>query len=188
MSELMQRLDSDPNNRMVQLLRWGQQWLKPLRHQPALHQCQWHQTRRICLLPAHFLSSQQTTYRKIAQSSGEQIKQPKIIPPSIYRREPTKSSKMATVMQNESRWDTGADPRTYVSPFDPFAQGALTTGENFTAASGLTTQVGSPDGVIHKRHHQPMFSSGANPPRPVASITQRKIIVKGNKNLNQGGR
>ena len=91
-------------------------------------------------------------------------------------------------MQNESRWDTGADPMTYVSPFDPFVQGALTTGENFSAASGLTSQVGSPDGVIHKRHHQPMFSPGANPPRPVASSTQRKVIVKGNKNLSQGGR
>ena len=45
----------------------------------------------------------QTTYRKVAQPSGEQAKQRKLISPATYKTEPTKAKQMARIMHAESR-------------------------------------------------------------------------------------
>ena len=90
--------------------------------------------RRMHFQPADFPAPQQSTYRKIAQ-----LKKPKIIPLSLYMKEPTKLFLMATVVQAaESHCDTGTDPMTDVLSFDSIARGASTTGNYSSAAIGLT--------------------------------------------------
>ena len=57
----------------------------------------------------------------------------------MYKRDPAKTSKMAKVGHADSR-DAVTDPMTDVSSFDPFASGASTTGDYYSAASGITTR------------------------------------------------
>ena len=81
--------------------------------------------------------------------------------------------------------DAGSDPMTDVSSFDSFARGASTTGDYYSAASGMTTR---------ESNYQTEYTSAiTNPPkqtfrelvpRPVAT-TQRKITTKRNLKQNQ---
>ena len=67
------------------------------------------------------------------------MKLPKLIPPAAYRSESTTAIKMERVVHAESL-DAETDPMTGVSLFDPFTSGASTTGDYYSAASGMTTQ------------------------------------------------
>ena len=65
----------------------------------------------------------QATYRKVALPSVEQTKPLKLIPPATYKRNPPITSKMARILQTESR-DVGTDPLSSIS-LDPYAHGAV---------------------------------------------------------------
>ena len=65
----------------------------------------------------------QATYRKVALPSVEQTKPLKLIPPATYKRNPPKTSKMARILQTESR-NVGTDPLSSIS-LDPYAHGAV---------------------------------------------------------------
>ena len=90
-----------------------------------------------------------------------------------------KSSKMARVMQTEPRCDTGTDPMTDVSSFDPFARVVSTT-----TTRRLDYQTVLSSNAIT---NQSMLSFGVNPPRTLASRTQRKDSVERNLDLIQSG-
>ena len=67
----------------------------------------------------------------MTQPNIEQLKPLKLIPPAgTYKRDPSKTNKMAKVIQTESR-DVGTDPLTSVS-FDPYTHGASTTGDYYS--------------------------------------------------------
>ena len=131
MSELMQRQDSDANNRMVELMTTTQGLTLVVR--AAVPQTAAAQTPPSPIAVAQNSASMpsttaapppvQTTYRKVAQPNGKQVKQPKLIPPATYRSEPTKANKMGKVMHTKSR-DAGTDPMTDFSSIDPIARGA----------------------------------------------------------------
>ena len=89
-------------------------------------------------------------------------------------------------MQAESR-DAGTDPMTDFSSFDPFARGASTTGDYYSAASGLITRKSDYHTALLAiaNTNQPILSFRENPPRPVASPTQRKVNAKRNLALSQ---
>ena len=74
----------------------------------------------------------------MTQPNIEQLKPLKLIPPATYKRDPSKTNKMAKVIQTESR-DVGTDPLISVS-FDPYTHGASTTGDYYSPASGMTTR------------------------------------------------
>ena len=121
-----------------------------------------------------------TTYRKIAQPSVEHTRPPKLIPPATYSRDSRKSNNLTRVMHAESR-DAGTDPMTDISSFDPFARGASTTKDYYSAASGMTTPESNyqtvPTSAVTKPHIQ-TFRNFV--PRPVYTSTQRKITTKRN--------
>ena len=53
--------------------------------------------------------------------------------------------------------DAGTDPMTDVSSFDPFARGTSTTGDYYSAASGMTTR---------ESNYQTAYTSAVtNPPK-----------------------
>ena len=124
----------------------------------------------------------QPTYRKVAQPSIKKIRPAKLIPPATYKRDPTKATKMAKVIQSESR-DVGTDPLSSIS-FDLFTHGASTTGDYYSPVSGMTTR--------ESNYYTARTSAAINPPkltyidlvpRPVATSTQRKLTTK--RNLEQ---
>ena len=128
----------------------------------------------------------QVTYRKIAQPSGEQMmKPPKLIPPATHEKDSTMASKMARVMHAESR-GAGTDPMTDVSSIDPFTRGATTTGDNYSAVSGMTTQKSAYQTALTSAITNPPRSTFKDIiPRPVATSTQRKVNSKANIGLEQ---
>ena len=162
MSELIQRRDSDANNCMVELMTTMQDLTLGVR--AAVSQTAAAQTRLSPMPVARNLANIpstspvpppiQTTYRKVAQPSEEQVKQPKLTPPATYRKEPTKANKMAS-NSNACRV-TRTDPMTEISSVDPFARGASTTGDYYSAASGLLTQKSD--------YHTALLEASTNPP------------------------
>ena len=80
----------------------------------------------------------QATYRKVALQNVEQTKPLKLSPPATCKRDPPKTSKLARILQAESR-HVGTDPQSSIT-FDPYAHGASTTGDYYSPASGMTTR------------------------------------------------
>ena len=121
----------------------------------------------------------QTRDRKIAPPSGEQAKQPKLIPTATYKRRSTKANKIARVEHADSS-DAGTDPLTDISPFDLIARGASTKGVYCSAASGLITKKLDYHTAVtaSANTNPPILSFREIPPRPVASSTQRKVNAR----------
>ena len=127
----------------------------------------------------------QAPYRTVAQSTAEQVKPPKLAPPAIYKRDPTKLSKMAKVVHAESR-NAGTDPMSDLSSFDPYARGVSTSGDFHSAADEMSMRRTS----YYTAKSSAAFRMPARTqtfkdivPRPVATNTQRKLTTK--RNLDQ---
>ena len=188
MSDMMQRRHADANTRMVDLITTMHDLtlgVKAIVSQTAAVKAQVAPAPpafNLANIPSTSAASllMQTTYREIAQPSVGPTKPPKVKLPATYKRDPAKASKMVKVMHAESR-DAATDPMTDVSSFDPFARGPSTRGNDYSAASGMTTQ---------ESNYQTAHTSAiTNPPRqtlrdfvprPVATSTQRKITTKRN--------
>ena len=147
MTDLMQRRETDADACMIDLMTTMKDLtlgVRAMASQTAAAQAKTAPPASIAPHPNDFSSISavplpvQTTYRKVAQSSVEQIKPLKLIPPATYRRDPQKTSKMTRVHQAESH-DIGTDPLTSIS-FDPYAHGASTTGDYYSPASRMTTR------------------------------------------------
>ena len=195
MSDMMQRRDTDANIRMVDLMTTMKDLTLGVRaivSQTTAAQTQVAPVALLTLSQANmlFISAApppaQATYRKIAQSSVEQVKPPKLVPPATSKRDPAKTSKMAKVAHADSR-DAGTDPMTDVSSFDPFARGASTTGDFYSAASGMTTRRSDYHTAYNTAVTCPQKETFTDlVPRPVATSTQRKITAKQNLEQNHG--
>ena len=84
--------------------------------------------------------------------------------------------------------DAGTDTMTDFLSFDPLARSASTTGVYYSAASGLITRKSDCHTALSTtaKTNPPISFFRENPPRPVASITQRKVNAKRNLALSQG--
>ena len=79
--------------------------------------------------------TQQPTYREIAQlqsvTKPDQIKQPKLQPPATYQKKPVKTQTSMANQTEMQRCEISGPPS-----FGPYARGASTTGDYYSAASG----------------------------------------------------
>ena len=194
MSEMMHRRDLDVDKRQVDLMTTVQDLTLgvktvvatvPNRPPPV----------PVALNPADVPStsafpSQHPTYREITQRQSltktDQTKQPKLQPPSTYKKVPMKTQVSTANHTEVQRCDISGPPS-----FDPYARGAATTGDYYSAVSGqmlsdmktttgnteYQTAISSMLGV-----KRPALSYSNDQLRPLASSTQRKTTSK--KNLN----
>ena len=134
--------------------------------------------------------TQHPTYREFAQRQSvtktDQTKQPKLQPPAMYKKVPVKTQVSTANRTEVQHCDISGPPS-----FDPYARGASTTGDYYSAvssqmpndiktASGNTeyqTAVSSMLGT-----ERPALSYGNDQLRPLASSTQRKATSR--RNLN----
>ena len=193
-SEMMYRRDLDVDKRMVDLMTTVQDLTLgvktvvaavPSRPSPV----------PVALNPADAPSTsafptQQPTYREVAQRQSatkpEQPKQPKLQPPATYQKRPAKTHASMVNQTEVQRCEKSGPPS-----FDPYARGASTTGDYYSAASGqmpsdMKTATGNTEyhtaasSVLDAKHPALAYS---NPQlRPLASSTQRKTTSK--RNLN----
>ena len=134
---------------------------------------------------------QQPTYKEVAQrqsgSKPDQTKQPKLQTPATYKRIPVKAQ-VATASHTELQGCEISGPPS----FDPYDRGASTTGDYYSAASGLMT--GNTRTTKGDTEYQTAASSNPNTKnptlftsqeqlRPLASSTQRKTTSKRSLNL-----
>ena len=194
MSEMMHHRDLDVDKRMVDLMTTVQDLTLgvktvaatiPNRPSPV----------PVVSNPAHIPSTsafpnQHPSYREIAKrqcvTKPDQTKHPKLQPPAAYEKVPMKTQ-LSTASQTEvQRCDISGPPS-----FDPYARGASTTGDYYSAASDqmhsyMKTASGSTEYQTavssmlgRKRSILPQSNDQL---RPLASSTQKKTISK--RNLN----
>ena len=108
------------------------------------------------------ISAQQPSDRKVHP-------QPSSRPQTVYQIDETATTfgVQESARENEHgtknfhaqllRWDTGTDPMTDISPFDPFEKGATKTDNYYPAASDLTI-------CCSNYHTAPPTNASANPP------------------------
>ena len=186
MSDLMQRREIDADTRMIDLMTTMKDLtlgVRAIASQTAAAQAKAAPAAPIVPhlsdLPSISAAQPptQATYRKVAQPNIEQIKPLKLIPPTTYKRDLPKTYKTTRVIQVESR-DVGTDSLISVS-FDPYAQGASTTGDYYSPASGMTTRESNYyTARTNASTDQPKQTYVDLVPRPVASSTQRKLTTK----------
>ena len=186
MTDLMQRRETDADARMIDFMTTMKDLtlgVRAMASQTVAAQAKGAPAAPIAPHPSYLPSTSavlpplQATYRKVALPSVEQTKPLKLIPPATYKRDPPKTSKMARILQADSR-DVGTDPLHSIS-FDPYAHGASTTGDYYSPASGMTTR----ESNYHTertaaRTNQPKQAYIDLVPRPVATSTQRKLTTK----------
>ena len=186
MTDLMQRRETDADARMIDLMTTMKDLtlgVRALASQTVAAQAKAAPAAPIAPHPSNLPSTSavpppmQATYRKVALPSVEQSKPLKLIPPATYKRDLPKTSKMARILQTESR-DIGTDPLFSIS-FDPYAHGASTTGDYYSPPSGMSTR--------ESNYHTARTTASTNRPkqtyiylvpRPVATSTQRKFTTK----------
>ena len=194
MSEMMHRRDLDVDKRMVDLMTTVQDLTLgvktviatiPSRSSPV----------PVALNPADApstsaLPTQRPTYREVAQRQNvmknDHTKQPKLQPPATYQKRPAKTH-ASTANQTEVQHCQISGPPS----FDPYARGASTTGDYYSATSGqmpsdmktasrnteYQTAASSMLGA-----ERPVLSYSNDQLRPLASSTQRKATSR--RNLN----
>ena len=147
MTDFMQRRETDADARMIDLMTTMKDLtlgVRAMTSQTVAAQAKAAPAVPIAPHPSDLPSTSavlpplQATYRKVALPSVEQTEPLKLIPPPTYKRNSPKTSKMARVLQAESR-DVGTDPQSSI-PFDPFAHAASSTGDYYSPASGMTTR------------------------------------------------
>ena len=194
MSEMMHRIDLDVDKRIVDLMTTVQDLTLgvktvvatvPNRPSPV----------PVALNSADVPSTsafhtQHPTYREIAQRQSvtktDQTKQPKLQPPATYKKVPVKTQVSTTNRTEVKHCDISGPPS-----FDPYARGASTTGDYYSAvssqmsndiktASGNTEYQTAVSSMLGTEH--PTLSYGDDQLRPLASSTQRKATSR--RNLN----
>ena len=185
MSDLMQRRESDADTRMIDLMTTMKDLtlgVRAIASQTAAVQAKAAPAApmvpHLSDLPTSASPpSTQDTYRKVAQPNIEQVNSFKLIPPAMYKRDLSKTNKMARVIQAESR-NVGTDPLTSVS-FDPYTHGASKTGDYSSIASGMTTRESNYyTARTNASTNQPRQTYVDLVPRPVATCTPRKLTTK----------
>ena len=195
MSEIIYRRDLDVDKRMVDLMTTVQDLTLgvktviatiPSRPSPV----------PVALAPADApstsaLPTQRPTYREVAQRQNvmksDHTKQPKLQPPATYQKRPAKTHASSTANQTEAQYCEISGPPS----FDPYARGASTTGDYYSATSGqmpsdMNTVTGNTEyhtatsSVLGAKHLA--FTYDSSQPRPLASSTQRRTNTK--RNLN----
>ena len=137
-------------------------------------------------------SSQHPSYREVAKrqcvTKPDQTKQPKLQPPAAYKQVPMKTQQSTTTQTEVQRCDISGPPS-----FDPYARGASTTRDYYSAASdqmhsNMKTASGSTEyqtavsSMLGTKRS--MLPHSNDQLRPLASSTQRKTISR--RNLNTG--
>ena len=186
MSDLMPRRETDADTRLIDLMTTMKDLtlgVRAIASQTAAAQAK---AAKAPPLVSHLSNLPSTsaapppppaTYRKVAQPNIEQLKPSKLIPPATYKRDPPKTNKKAKFIQTESR-DVGTDPLTSIS-FDPYANGASTTGNYHSPASKMTTKESNYyTARTNTSTNQPKQAYVDLIPRPVATGTQRKFTTK----------
>ena len=136
--------------------------------------------------------SQHPSYREVAKrqcvTKPDQTKQPKLQPPAAYKQVPMKTQLSTTTQTEVQRCDISGPPS-----FDPYARGASTTRDYYSAASdqmhsNMKTASGSTEyqtavsSMLGTKRS--MLPHSNDQLRPMASSTQRKTISR--RNLNTG--
>ena len=134
--------------------------------------------------------TQHPTYREIAQRQSvtktDQAKQPKLQPPATYKKVPVKTQ-VSTANRNEVKHCDISGPPS----FDPYARGASTTGDYYSAVSSqMSNDIKTASGNTEYQTavssmlgtERPTLSNGNDQLRPLASSTQRKATSR--RNLN----
>ena len=136
--------------------------------------------------------SQHPSYREVAKrqcvTKLDQTKQPKLQPPAAYKQVPMKTQLSTTTQTEVQRCDISGPPS-----FDPYARGASTTRDYYSAASdqmhsNMKTASGSTEyqtavsSMLGTKRS--MLPHSNDQLRPLASSTQRKTISR--RNLNTG--
>ena len=136
--------------------------------------------------------SQHPSYREVAKrqcvTKPDQTKQPKLQPPAAYKQVPMKTQLSTTTQTEVQRCDISGPPS-----FDPYARGASTTRDYYSAASdqmhsNMKTASGSTEyqtavsSMLGTKRS--MLPHSNDQLRPLASSTQRKTISR--RNLNTG--
>ena len=136
--------------------------------------------------------SQHPSYREVAKrqcvTKPDQTKQPKLQPPAAYKQVPMKTQLSTTTQTEVQRCDISGPPS-----FDPYARGASTTRDYYSAASDqmhsiMKTASGSTEyqtavsSMLGTKRS--MLPHSNDQLRPLASNTQRKTISR--RNLNTG--
>ena len=194
MTDTMQRRDKDSNVRMADLMMAMQDLtlgVKAIVSQTPTQQAQIasrvpqkHQQTNVPSTSA----VPQPPYRTVGQHTVEPARPPKLIPPATYRRDPSKTSKMAKIAHAESR-DAGTDPMSDPPSFDQYACGASTSDNFHSAVDEMNTRRTS----YYTANSSAAFRLPAQTqtfrdfiPRPVATSTQRKVTTKRNLEQSKG--
>ena len=194
MSEMMHRRDLDVDKRMVGIMTTDQDLTLGVKTVAArVPNC--HSQVPLALDPANIPSSsvpptQQSTSREVSQRQMDikpnYSKQPKLQTPAMYKKVPDEPQ-VLTASHNEIRHCDISGPPS----LDPYAKSASTTGDYYSATSAqmpieartttgdseYQTAVSSNPGMKRSA-----LSYNHNPPRPLASRTQRKTVSR--RNLN----
>ena len=134
--------------------------------------------------------TQHPTYREIAQRQSvtktDQAKQPKLQPPATYKKVPVKTQVSTANRTEVKHCDISGPPS-----FDPYARGASTTGDYYSAVSSqMSNDIKTASGNTEYQTavssmlgtERPTISYGNDQLRPLASSTQRKATSR--RNLN----
>ena len=186
MSEMMHRRDLDVDKRIVDLMTTVQVVATvPNRPSPV----------PVALNSADVPSTsafhtQHPTYREIAQRQSvtktDQTKQPKLQPPATYKKVPVKTQVSTANRTEVKHCDISGPPS-----FDPYARGASTTGDYYSAVSSqMSNDIKTASGNTEYQTavssmlgtERPTLSYGDDQLRPLASSTQRKATSR--RNLN----
>ena len=130
--------------------------------------------------------TQQSTYREVAQRQMDikpnYSKQPKLQTPAMYKKVPYEPQ-VLTASHKIRHCNISGPPS-----LDPYAKGASTTGDYYSATSAqmpidTRTTSGDPEYQTAVSSNPGMkrsaLSYNNDPPRPLASSTQRKTVLQG---------
>ena len=142
-SETLHRRDIDVDKRMMDLMTTVQELTQGVKAVVATVPSRLSPV-PMALNPANvsFTSAcppQQSTYTEVRQCQSEtkpdQVKQPKLQPHASYKSMPAKAQVASASHTQLRRCEIRSPPS-----FNPYARGATTTGEYYSAASGLMTR------------------------------------------------
>ena len=194
MSEMMHRRDLDVDKRMVDLMTTVQDLTLGMKT-VAARVPNSPSPVPLALDPANIPSSsapptQRSTFRDVAQRQMDikpnYSKQPKLQTPAMYKKVPDEPQVLTASHNEIHHCDISGPPS-----LDPYAEGASTTGDYYSATSAqmpidmrttsgdseYQTAVSSNPGMKRSA-----LSYNNDPPRPLASSTQRKTVSR--RNLN----